>query len=107
MERVRIDINIEPRNPPDGRDLSQWLRLFRLFDGAQELEFGTEFIPYEELDTAKIGQEVLPALRILRLSTGRRVPRVIKSFITERELTGRPITVIHRWGHVESGPESA
>ena len=107
MERVRIDINIEPRNPPDGRDISQWLRLFRLFDGAQELELGTDFGLYDELETAKIGQEVLPALRILRLNIGSRVPRVIKSFITERELTGRPITVINHWGHVESGSEFA
>ena len=103
--RVSIDISIglETRAPPDEGKLPQWLRLFRIFDGAQELELRSDFSLHEGLKTAEIGEGVLPALRILRLDIGNRVPQVIKSFIAERELTGRPITVIHRRRYVESG----
>jgi hypothetical protein len=113
VRRVSTEITIQAQDPPDeraSRAVPQWLRsLFRLFDGAQEMELGSDFPLDEAHETAKIGQEVLPSLRILRFDIGIGtysipVPRIIKSFVAERKLTGRPITVIFRGRH---GSESA
>jgi hypothetical protein len=93
---IYISIQIGTRSPPDEVCVPQWLRLFRLFDGAQDLQLGTDFSLHEELETAEIGEEVLPALKTLQLDIGRRVPRVIKSFIAKRKLAGRRLTVTHR-----------
>ena len=101
VERVVIEINIPPHNPiipPAEMEIDRWLQLFPLFDGAQELELcsGYTLLKLHESPNSKIGQELFPALRILRLTCGFdvRVPRIIKSFVAERELTGRPITMI-------------
>lgn len=99
--RVVIKINIPPQNhiiPPAEMEIDRWLQLFPLFDGAQELELcnsHTLFKPHESTNS-KMGQELFPALPILRLtcSFDVRVPGIIKSSIAERELTGRPITMI-------------
>ena len=108
VERVSMEIKrTYPEQLPNESELRTiplWLRLFRLFDGAQELALGGDFLLSKAHKTAKIGQEVLPALRILRFNIGGPVPRIIKSFVAERELTGRPITVIFRGRH---GSESA
>ena len=108
VERVSIDVNITPQYLPDETEIARWLQLFRLFNGAQELELGSDHTLYEAHDSPKMGQEVFPALRILRLNGfDLQVPRFIKSFVAERELTGRPITVIRTCGGFESSPESA
>jgi len=103
VERVSIDVDICPLNPPDETDVMRWLRLFRLFDCAQELELGSGYSVYEVDGTPKMGQEVLPVLRVLRLDMGSGVPRFIKSFVTDRELTGRPIVQIRSCRHLENG----
>jgi len=103
VERVSIEVDIVPPNPPEETDITGWLQLFRLFCGAQEVEFRSEYLVYEGHNTPKMGQAVFPALRILRLDVGWEVPRFIESFVTERQLTGRPVTVIHRCGPCSEG----
>ena len=103
VERVSIGVDICPLNPPDETDVMRWLQLFRLFDCAQELELGSGYSVYEVDGTPKMGQEVLPVLRVLRLDMGSGVPRFIKSFVTDRELTGRPIVQIRSCRHLENG----
>ena len=106
--RVSIEVNITPPNLPDETDVARWLQLFRLCGGAQELELNSEYPVYEAHGSPKLGQEVLPALRILRVyGFDMRLPRFIESFVAERELTGRPITLLRPCGGFESGPESA
>jgi hypothetical protein len=106
VERVIIEVNITPQYLPDETEIARWLRLFRLFDGAQELELASDHALYEAHESPKMGQEVFPALRILRLDGfDLRVPQFIRSFVAERELTGRPITVIRECGGFGSDPE--
>lgn len=70
-------------------DLAPWLQLFPLFDGTQEVEWDSVRKPYKVHESHKIGHEVFPALRILRLSRGfdLQVPQIIMSFVAERELS--------------------
>lgn len=108
-KRVCVDLNIETRNSPDETDVRVsllWLQLFSLFNGTQELEWYSEYLP-EAHDSITIGQELLPALRVLRLDIGPRTPRFIKSFVAERKLTCRPITVMCMCRPFESSSESA
>jgi hypothetical protein len=108
VERVTIEVNITPRYLPDETEIARWLRLFRLFDGAKELELASDHALYEAHESLKMGQEVFPALRILRLiGFDLQVPQFIRSFVAERELTGRPITVIREHGGSGSSPKSA
>src|SRR5260221_12118039 len=69
VERVSLEVTIVPENPPNETDVARWLGLFRLFDGAQELELGIDCLRllYKAHETTKMGQEVLPALRVLWL----------------------------------------
>ena len=95
VERVRFEVDFFPEIPLNEPDVARWLMLLRLFDGAQELEFKSVDHFYTAHETTTMGQEVLPALRILWVDIDSPVPRIIQSFIAERERTGRPITVIH------------
>jgi hypothetical protein len=72
------------------------------FNGAQEVHLCDTDESYDGIVTAlhestEMGQEVFPALRILRLcSYGTKTPQGIKSFVDERQRTGKTVTVVHR-----------
>ena len=108
VERVSIEVNIPPQNPiilPVEREIDRWLQLFPLFDGAQELELCSGYILFKphESPNSKMGQEVFPALRVLRLSCGfdPRVPQIIKSFVAEHELSGQPVIMLRTCRRLE------
>jgi hypothetical protein len=89
-----------------GQQATQWLQLFTLFDGAQDLQLYNINESYTGIEKAlqkstEIGQKVLPALRILRLAGfGNRARWRIKLFVEERRLTtGRTIIVLRRIRH--------
>ena len=73
-ERVNIEVNIPPQDPPDETYIMLWLRLFCLFDGTQELELHSKHPLYEAHDSPTIGQEAFPALRVLQHDLGLRAP---------------------------------
>jgi len=104
-ERVNIEVNIPPQDPPDETYIILWLRLFRLFDGTQELELHSKHPLYEAHDSPTICPEAFPALRVLRHDLGLRAPRFIRSFVAEREFAGRPITVIRTRTPFESSSD--
>src|SRR6266851_1810857 len=106
LERLDIDIY-------NGRDLllewqddmedTQWLELLRPFASVQDLDLSEDSVPFvapalQEL-SGETAIEVLPALQNLSL-TGRQpsepAKEAIGKFIAARQLSGCPITVLHR-----------
>lgn len=87
-------INTVAQNSPEETDIAGWLWLFRLFRGTQEFKLQRKYSVYEVDDSPKMGLEMFPTLRILWVDVGWPVPRFIRSFVAERELTGRPTMMI-------------
>lgn len=108
VERVRIEMYVPLPMDETNEDMDPWLQLFPLFDGAQELKLDGVGRPYEVHESPNMGHELFPALHLLRLGRGfdLQVPQIIKSFVAERELFGRPITVIRTCRRLQCGSNS-
>ena len=67
-ERVNIEVNISPQDPPDEADITLLLRPFHLFDGTQELELHSDHPLDETHYSPTMRQEAIPPLRVLWLN---------------------------------------
>ena len=109
VERLIISALCVPPSLRDEPDTVRWLQLLMPFNGAQEVHLCDTDHSYDGIvnalhESIKMGQEVFPALRILRLcGYGTKTPQGIKSFVDERQRTGKTVNVVHRREWPRSG----
>jgi len=99
--RENTSASMKCKDDPD-MDSLQWLELFRLFIAVQSLYVSENLVPPVAAAlqglTGGMAIEVFPALRNLSLGGPKpsgHVGEGIRSFVTARQLSGRPVTARH------------
>jgi hypothetical protein len=102
MRKLEIVASVTPLSPHDVADASQWVGLFHVFGGVEELRVSYGSVPdvaraLQRVARESAAAEVLPALRDLRFDWfASRWEEAVGSFITARQFSGHPPITFHR-----------
>ena len=102
VRKLEIVASVTPLSPHDVADASQWVGLFHVFGGVEELRVSYGSVPdvaraLQRVARERAAAEVLPALRELRFDWfASRWEEAVESFITARQISGHPPITFHR-----------
>ena len=102
VRKLEIVASVTPLSPHDVADASQWVGLFHVFGGVEELRVSYGSVPdvaraLQRVARERAAAEVLPALRDLRFDWfASRWEEAVGSFITARQFSGHPPITFHR-----------
>jgi hypothetical protein len=102
VRKLEIVASVTPLSPHDVADASQWVGLFHVFGGVEELRVSYGSVPdvaraLQRVARESAAAEVLPALRDLRFDWfASRWEEAVGSFITARQFSGHPPITFHR-----------
>jgi len=100
VKQLKISAFHSPPNLQRKTDPAPWLQLLTPYNSVEEVEFNGKGAPCTgiasalERSTRKMAQELLPALRVLRIRGFHTWSiRLITAFVAARQLTDRPVTI--------------
>ena len=102
VRKLEIVASVTPLSSHDVADASQWVGLFRMFGGVEELRVSYGSVPdvaraLQRVTRERTAAEVLPALRELHFDWfASRWEEAVGSFITARQTSGHPPITFHR-----------
>ena len=102
VRKLEIVASVTPLSPHDVADASQWVGLFHVFGGVEELHVSYGSVPdvaraLQRVARERVAAEVFPALRELRFDWfASRWEEAVSSFITARQISGHPPITFHR-----------
>jgi hypothetical protein len=99
---AHLSINVENHGKRDRMDNTKWLPFLRLFPAVEALHVSGRLAGYFATVLEDIAEEratdVLSALRLLRLGDGDELVGSADQFLSWRQCTGRPVTVVKTQG---------
>jgi hypothetical protein len=104
VRKLEIVASVTPLSPHNVADASQWVVLFHVFGGVEELRVSYGSVPdvaraLQRVARESAAAEVLPALRDLRFDWfASRWEEAVGSSITARQFSGHPPITFHRPG---------
>jgi len=102
VRKLEVVASVTPLSLHDVADASQWVGLFHVFGGVEELRVSYGSVPdvaraLQRVARESVAAEVLPALRELRFDWfASRWEEAVGSFITARQISGHPPITFHR-----------